>query len=108
MNTISELCSRRSEDETLNNSLQNFESLDIHSSRYRPMLSVVAYRVLGNHEEAEDAVQSCLRVASDSTLRFEHEGAFRSWLVRVLIDEALTILNKQRNPHQYAAPKITS
>jgi hypothetical protein len=41
------------------------------------------------------AVQNCLRAASDRVPRFESEGAFRSWLVRVLIDEAVILLNKQ-------------
>ncbi len=85
-----------SEDETLSHSQGNLEAFDVLLSRYRPVLSLIAYRVLGNHEEAEDAVQNCLRTASDSAPRFEHEGAFRSWLARVLIDEAVTILNRQR------------
>ena len=86
----------RSEDETISNSQENLEALDILFSRYRRTLSLVAYRVLGNHEEAEDAVQNCLRTAADNVPRFEHEGAFRCWLVRVLIDEAVILLNKQR------------
>ena len=94
MNAILELRSR-SEDETISNSQENLEALDILFSRYRRTLSLVAYRVLSNHEEAEDAVQNCLRTAADNVPRFEHEGAFRCWLVRVLIDEAVTILAKQ-------------
>jgi hypothetical protein len=78
------------------NSRGSLEALDVLFSRYRGLLSLIAYRVLGNHEEAEDAVQNCLRAASIRAPRFEHEGAFRSWLARVLIDEAVTILNKQR------------
>jgi len=58
-------------------------------------LSLVAYRVLGNHEEAEEAVQNCLRTAADNVPRFEHEGAFRCWLVRALIDEAVLLLSRQ-------------
>jgi transposase InsO family protein len=47
-------------------------------------------RVLGNHEEAEVAVQNCLRAAaSNNVSKFEDEGAFRSWLIRLLIDEAV-------------------
>jgi RNA polymerase sigma-70 factor (ECF subfamily) len=94
MNVILESRSR-TEDETLSNSQENLEALDVLFSRYRRVLSLVAYRMLGNHEEAEDAVQNCLRTASDNVPRFESEGAFRSWLVRALIDEALILLNKQ-------------
>jgi RNA polymerase sigma-70 factor, ECF subfamily len=65
-------------------------------ARYRSLLHFVAYRVLCNHEDAEDAVYSCLLSASYSVQRFEYEGSFRSWLVRVLIGEALAILHKNR------------
>ena len=77
------------EDETLGNSQSNLKALH---SRYRCTLSLVAYRVLGNQHLAEHAVQRCLLSASRDVPQFESEGAFRSWLVRVLIDEALLIL----------------
>jgi hypothetical protein len=85
----------RKEDETLRNSQGSLETLDILFSRYRHVLSLVAYRILGNHAEAEYAVQNCLLTVSDNVPKFEHEGAFRCWLVRVLIDEAVTILARQ-------------
>src|SRR6266481_6428183 len=44
-----------SEDETLGHSQANLETMDVLFSRYRPILSLIAYRVLGNHEEAEHA-----------------------------------------------------
>ena len=86
-------------DVTLSNSQGNLEPLDVLLSRYRRVLSLVAYRVLGNHEEAEDAVQNCLHTVSTTVPWFENEGAFRCWLVRVLIDEAVTILNGVSNPN---------
>jgi DNA-directed RNA polymerase specialized sigma24 family protein len=51
--------------------------------------------VLGGDERAEDAVKNCWRSASSNPPHFEHEGAFRSWLVRILIDEALALLRKK-------------
>jgi len=86
-----------SENKSLSNSEGNLEALDVLFSRYRRVLSLVAYRVLGNHQQAEEAVQNCLRAASENLPRFKHEGVFRSWLVRVLIDEAVAILNKQKS-----------
>ena len=87
----------RSEGETSSHSPGNLEALDVLFARYRSVLSLIAYRVLGNHKDAEEAVQNCLREASDRAPRFEHEGAFRSWLARILIDEAVTILHSQRS-----------
>ena len=77
-------------------SQRSLETLHVLLSRYRPVLSLIAHRVLGNHEESERAVRNCIRVAAVSAPRFDHEGAFRSWLARILIDEAVTILYKQR------------
>jgi len=78
------------------NSRRRSETLDVLLSRYRRVLSLIAYRVLVNHTEAEDAVRNCLSAAVDCAPRFDHEGAFRSWLARILIDEALLILHKKR------------
>ena len=64
-------------------------------SRCGSILHFLAGRILGSHEEIEEAVESCRATASRNPPRFEYEGAFRSWLVRVLIDEALAI--RQRN-----------
>lgn len=99
MNAMLELHSE-SEDEILSASQGNLETFDVLFSRYRQVLFLVAYRVLGNRGEAGHAVQNCLRTASDNVPPFEHEGAFRSWLVRVLIDEAVKILNKHSLPNR--------
>jgi hypothetical protein len=90
----------RKEDETLSNSQGSLETLDVLISRYRHVLFLVAYRVLGSHAEAEDAVQNCLLTVNDNVPKFEHEGVFRCWLVRVLIDEAVTILAKQSSTRE--------
>jgi DNA-directed RNA polymerase specialized sigma24 family protein len=65
-------------------------------SRCRRLLHFVAGRVLGGPERTEDVVENCWLKASRNPPRFEYEGAFRSWLVRVLIDEALAILRQNQ------------
>jgi DNA-directed RNA polymerase specialized sigma24 family protein len=95
MNAISQLHSG-TEDETRSNWQENLDSLNVPFSRYRRVLYRVAYRVLDNHQDAKDAVRNCLLAASCNAPRFKNEGAFRSWLVRALIDEALAILYKER------------
>jgi DNA-directed RNA polymerase specialized sigma24 family protein len=55
---------------------------------------MVAYRMLDNHEEAEEAVQNCLRTAANNVPRFEHEGAFRCWLESLSMKLCL-LLSKQ-------------
>ena len=60
-------------------------------SRCSPLLHFLAGHILDSHEEVEEAVESCRATASRNPPRFEYEGAFRSWLVRVLIDETQAI-----------------
>jgi len=71
---------------------------DARCSRCFRLLHFVACRVLGDPERARDAIEGCWLRASQNPPRFEYEGAFRRWLVRVLIDEALAILRNEAKP----------
>jgi DNA-directed RNA polymerase specialized sigma24 family protein len=59
--------------------------------RSRSLLHFIARRILGCTAGAELAVRNCWHRASRNPPQFEHEGAFRSWLLRILINEALAI-----------------
>jgi DNA-directed RNA polymerase specialized sigma24 family protein len=61
------------------------------AERCRRLLHFVAHRVLGNPDKAAIAVDNCLYGAARHVTTFNCEGAFRSWLVRLVIDEALMI-----------------
>ena len=74
----------------------DLKTLEMWVSRYRRVLYFVAHRLLGNHTDAEEAVQSCIRSIPRKVPSLEHEGGFRAWLVRVLINEALAIRHKNR------------
>ena len=65
------------------------------SGCYR-LLHFIACRVLGGAERAEEVIERCKLRASLSPSRFEYEGAFRSWLLRVLIDEAVAVLRRSQ------------
>ena len=67
------------------------EMFDMWFSRCLGVLHFTAHRVLGGPEGADLAVGNCWDMASRNTPSFASEGAFRSWLLRVLIDEALVI-----------------
>ena len=69
---------------------------DTRFCRTRKLLYDMACRVLGGAEGAEDAVHNCRRKASRNSPAFACDGAFRYWLIRILIDEALALLRKKR------------
>lgn len=86
------------------------EALHVLFVRNRRLLHSLAYRLLRNHGEAEDAVQNCLLQAFRSLESVKSRGSFRSWLVRILINEALVIIRKKKSgptvaPDQHSSKK---
>jgi DNA-directed RNA polymerase specialized sigma24 family protein len=73
-------------------------------SRCYRLLHFIACRVLGGPEQATEAVENCWLRAVRKPSHFEYEGAFRSWLLRVLIDEALAI---RREHQETSKPKVS-
>ena len=73
-------------------------------SRCYRLLHFIACRVLGGPERSDEAVDNCWLRASRNPSHFIYEGAFRSWLVRVLIDEALAI---RREHQETVKPKVS-
>jgi DNA-directed RNA polymerase specialized sigma24 family protein len=71
------------------------------------LLDFIACRVLGDEERASIAVQNCWRTASRNPPHFKYEGALRSWLVRVLIDETLAILRESYGERHGAAAAVS-
>jgi DNA-directed RNA polymerase specialized sigma24 family protein len=100
------------EDITISNRAQEHRTVfDARFSRSRGLLRFIACRVLGTTQAAENAVQTCWLRASRNPPKFEHEGAFRSWLLRILIDEALALLRKKKESAgdgSYKAHKMTT
>jgi DNA-directed RNA polymerase specialized sigma24 family protein len=63
--------------------------------RSQRLLYLVASRILHSDEEVEAAIHNCWVAASCNPPRFESEGAFRSWLLRLLINEAAVIIHNR-------------
>lgn len=84
------------------------EALHTLFMRYRRLLYSLAYRLLRNHEEAEDAVQNCLLQAFRNLESVKSRGCFRSWLVRVLINEALAIVRRKKSRPAIASDQHSS
>jgi asparagine synthase (glutamine-hydrolysing) len=69
----------------------NFES---RFSKNRNLIVFVARRVLECQKDAEAAVEECFKTASRNPPVFTNDGAFRSWILRIVIDEAMLILSR--------------
>jgi RNA polymerase sigma-70 factor (ECF subfamily) len=66
------------------------------STSYRSRLLRLAYRITGNQEDAEDAVQETLYRAMTRAHQFQGQSHFTTWLTRIAINQALTCLRKRR------------
>ncbi len=80
---------------------------DLRFWRSYRLLHFLARRVLCGHDGAEEAVRNCYFAASHHPPRFESEGAFRCWLLRVLIDEALLVLRQPKDVSPAAEQRIS-
>jgi RNA polymerase sigma-70 factor, ECF subfamily len=83
------------------------EALNELFSRYYRFLYFLACRVLGGREEAEDAVQNCLLRAVCNLQQFNNDGAFRSWLSRILVNEAISLLRKKRGKTRFSVGRVS-
>jgi DNA-directed RNA polymerase specialized sigma24 family protein len=83
-------------------------TFELQFSRSRRLLYFVARRILKCVEEAEEAVKNCRLTASRHPPRFSSEGAFKSWLVRILIDEATLLLRQKENNSSKPFPEQIS
>ena len=83
---------------------EQFAEFDRQFSRYRAPLDFLAGRILDD-ERAAEAVQGCWLAASRNPPLSVREGAFRSWLVRILIDEAL-IRRRSGGPSAHSGSSV--
>jgi RNA polymerase sigma factor (sigma-70 family) len=57
-----------------------------------------AYRMTGNREDAEDAIQDSMLRAFVHIKDFDGRSSFSTWLTRIAINSTLMLLRKKRNP----------
>jgi len=73
------------------------ELLDAQFSRYSPALYRIAFRKLGNVEDAEDAVQDALLSAFKNMHQFRGDAQFSTWLGSIVLNSARMQLRRRTN-----------
>ncbi len=71
------------------------EAFGVLVTRYQRVMYTVAFRMLGNQEDARDATQDAFVKAHQNLVSFDPSFRFYSWLYRILVNECLN-LNRQR------------
>lgn len=68
--------------------------------RYDSKLLRIAQSVTHNREEAEDAVQEAFFKAYRNLDQFHENAKFSTWMIRIVLNEALSKLRKQRTARE--------
>src|SRR5271154_2218626 len=95
---ISAVCPAKDPDERLVNAgiRGSSEAFGILFERHERQVFRVAYRVLRNREDSEDAAQQAFQRALAHLKTFHGQSRFSTWLVRIAINEALMLLRRRR------------
>jgi RNA polymerase sigma-70 factor (ECF subfamily) len=64
--------------------------------RYSSMAYTLAYKILNNKEEAEEAAQDALIKALNGLPRFREQSKFKTWLFRIVYNTAITYHRKHK------------
>ena len=64
--------------------------------RYYAKLTIVCFRYLGSHEEAEEAVSDTMLNMFNHLSQFEERSSFKTWIFKIAHNQALTRLRKKR------------
>jgi len=82
------------------------DGLAVRFEEQRPHLRAVAYRMLGSHAEADDAVQNAwLRLSGADTAGVAN---LAGWLTTVVARECLNMLRARRNRREEPLPGLTA
>jgi RNA polymerase sigma-70 factor (ECF subfamily) len=75
---------------------QDWETIQELSQTARPRFVGLAYSILRNREDAEDAVQDALVSAFRHLRGFEGRSALTTWFTRIVVNAALMIRRKRK------------
>ena len=64
--------------------------------RHKNYAFTIAYRILNNREEAEEAAQDAFVKAFNALSAFNREAKFTTWFYRIVVNAALTIQQKKK------------
>ncbi|HET7107489.1 MAG TPA: RNA polymerase sigma factor [Candidatus Acidoferrum sp.] len=81
------------------------EALEVMFAASRSKFVAIAYSILRNREDAEDAVQNAFLSAYLHLRSFEGRSALRTWLTRIVMNAALMIQRKRKSSTVTAVPE---
>jgi len=68
--------------------------------RHYPRCARIALRIVGNREDAEEAIQDAFLRAFKALGDYEDRERFSAWLVRILVNQCRTVLARSKRRHR--------
>ena len=101
---------RDESDSTLVTAIKNGESqaFEFLVKRHEAKTLSVAFRITRNREDAQDVVQQSFHKAFMHLDRFQEKSAFSTWLTRIVINEGLMCLRKNRSRREISLDDVKS
>lgn len=81
------------------------ESLEKMYSELRHRFETIAYSILGNKEDARDAVQDAFVSAYLNLRNFEGRSKLATWFTRIVVNSSLMLLRKRKLAHLRFVPE---
>jgi RNA polymerase sigma-70 factor, ECF subfamily len=82
-------------------------AFEILVERYQRVLYTVAFRMLGNQDDARDAMQTAFVRAYERLATFNPDHRFFSWIYRIVINECLNLI-RARRPEEALTPALAA
>lgn len=83
----------------------DIESFEMLIKEHQKLVFNIAYRMLGNMEDAKDAAQEIFIKAYKSLHNFQGTCSFSTWLYRIATNTCLDALRKRKAYHHYSYDK---
>ena len=101
---------REESDSTLVAATKNGESqaFEFLVKRHEAKTFSVAFRITRNREDAQDVVQQSFHKAFMHLNRFQEKSSFSTWLTRIVINEGLMCLRKNRSRREISLDDVKS
>src|SRR6266478_2159968 len=101
---------REESDSKLVAAIKNGESqaFEFLVKRHEAKTFSVAFRITRNREDAQDVVQQAFHKAFMHLDRFQEKSSFSTWLTRIVINEGLMCLRKNRSRREISLDDVNS
>jgi RNA polymerase sigma-70 factor (ECF subfamily) len=101
---------REESDSTLVTAIKNGESqaFEFLVKRHEVKIFSIAFRITRNREDAQDVVQQSFHKAFMHLDRFQEKSSFSTWLTRIVINEGLMCLRRNRSRREISLDDVKS